>query len=157
MNNSEQELYKQSRTIQDKFTYFLLAVAASAIAFSIQKISDRIITESLMLLGVALLFWGISFYFGCLNIKYVSSTIYANYGLIQTKNGKNKEIPNNQQYIAAAAEGIESAMQSNAQKAGKYSNWQFKMLIWGAIAYITWQVIEMLIRSITLYNAIPCL
>jgi hypothetical protein len=147
MNNSEENLYKHSREVQDKFTYFLLAVAASAIAFSIEKISDKPLTISLGLLGVAILFWGISFYFGCMNIKYVASTIYANYGLVLTQNGKNKEIPNEAEYIQAATEGIKLAMENNANKAGKYSTWQFKMLIWGASAYILWQVIEIIIRS----------
>jgi hypothetical protein len=38
-DNDLMELHKQHRTGQDKYSYFLLAVAASGIAFSIEKTS----------------------------------------------------------------------------------------------------------------------
>lgn len=142
------ELYKQSRTTQDKFTYFLLAVSASAIAFSVQQVSDRTFSYSLIPLGIALFLWGLSFYWGCLNIKYVNSGIYANFELVKIENGQNNEIPNNPQYIAAAVEGIKLAAEENSNKANRYANLQFKILILGAIFYIAWQFVEMWIRSI---------
>ena len=147
MPPTEEELYKQSRIVQDKFTYFLLAVAASVIGFTIQEVSGRIFEKSLIFLGIAIILWCMSFYFGCLHIKYVSSTIYANYGLIQTQNDKNLSVPDEPEYISAATAGIREAMEKNAEKANKYAKWQFRILILGAIFYIFWQITEMAIRS----------
>lgn len=141
------ELYNQSRTTQDKFTYFLLAISASAIAFSIQQVSDRAFSLELIPFGVALILWGVSFYCGCMNIKYVCSTIYANFGLVQTEIGENREIPSHPEYIKAAADGIRSAIEHNSEKSNKYADWQFKILILGAVFYIAWQFIEMWLRS----------
>lgn len=145
------ELYKQSRSTQDKFTYFLLAVSASAIAFSVQQVSDRTFGYSLIPLGVALLLWGISFYCGCLNIKYVCSNIYANFELVKIEAGQSDQVPNHPQYREAATEGIKSAVESNSNKINRYANLQFKILILGAIFYIVWQFVEMWLRSVWLW------
>ena len=54
------EIHKQHRTGQDKYTYFLLAVTASAVAFSVQKTSGLVLSWSLLPLGIAVLTWGTS-------------------------------------------------------------------------------------------------
>ena len=58
------EMIRQHRTGQDKYSYFLLAVTASAVAFAVQKTDGLGITYSLIPLGAAVLLWGLSFYFG---------------------------------------------------------------------------------------------
>jgi hypothetical protein len=68
------EIHRQHRTGQDKYTYFLLAVTASAVAFAIQKTDDVIITYSLLPLGVAIIFWGFSFYFGVKSLLWLQAS-----------------------------------------------------------------------------------
>lgn len=63
------EIHRQHRTGQDKYTYFLLAVTASAVAFAVQKTDGLKITYSLILLGATVLLWGGSFYCGVKNLK----------------------------------------------------------------------------------------
>src|SRR4051812_41369765 len=48
-----------------KHAYFLLATAAAAIAFAVQRTSDRPLTCSMWPLGGAVLAWGYSFFCGC--------------------------------------------------------------------------------------------
>jgi len=55
------ELYKQHQTGQDKYTYFLLATAAAAIAFAVQKTEGLRLSWWLLPSGAAILCRGASF------------------------------------------------------------------------------------------------
>jgi len=61
----EIEIYKQHREAQNKYAYFLLAVAASAIALSLKRTTNLKITYSMIPLALAVLSWGFSFFCGC--------------------------------------------------------------------------------------------
>ena len=63
-DNELMEMHKQHRTGQDKYIYFLLAVAASGIAFSVEKTTGLKLNWSMLPLGAAVILWAISFYFG---------------------------------------------------------------------------------------------
>jgi hypothetical protein len=141
------ETYRQLRTSQDKYVYFMLAAAASAIAYALNRAQDRILTLPLLPWGISILFWGLSFYFGCKHIAYVNSTIYANVALLKVQNGSDPEIGSHPQYIAAASEGIKMAIEGNVKKANHLGKSQFVFFIIGVLAYIIWQILEMYIRS----------
>ena len=141
------EIHKQHRTGQDKYTYFLLAVTASAVAFSVQKTTGLKITFSLLPLAAAVLFWGISFYFGCKNLIWVQTSIYSNYSLLQLQKGVHPEQPDHPQMLEAAKKGVRSALELNVSKAQFYDVWQFRLLITGAVSFLTWHVLEMVLRT----------
>ena len=81
------EMYKQHRAGQDKYTYFLLATAAAAIAFAVQKTEGLLISWWLLPVAFAILFWGVSFYYGCKHINWAQTAIQANYNLLQLNQG----------------------------------------------------------------------
>lgn len=141
------EIHKQHRTGQDKYTYFLLAVTASAIAFSVQKTTDLELTWSMLPLGLAVAVWGTSFYFGCKNLLWVQTSISANYSLLQLQKGVHPDQPNHPQLLEAAITGVISALESNVKNAQFYAEWQFRLLITGAVFFLAWHVIEMIIRT----------
>ncbi len=150
MPNSELlELQKQHQITQDKYTYFLLAITASAIAFSIQKTETLKITYSLIPLGFAVLVWGISFYFGVKSILYVQSCIYTNYGLLQLKNGIHPKQPQNLELVEAAIDGVKTAFEYNSNKVQFYSVWQIRLIILGGILFLFWHILEMIIRTLS--------
>ena len=74
-------LHKQHQTGQDKFTYFLLAAAGAAIAFAVQKTEGLLLSWWLLPVAFATLCWGVSFYFGCKNLVWVQTSIFANLAL----------------------------------------------------------------------------
>jgi len=141
-------IHSQLRTAQDKYTYFLLAIAASAIAFSIQLTKTDPFSFSLVPLGIAVLAWCGSFFAGCKNIEYVNSTLFANAEYLKAKSGLHPDVGNNPSYIAAATEGIMDALNNNAKKAGEYGQSQFRLLVLGACFFITWHLIQMACRTI---------
>ncbi|MBU0699892.1 hypothetical protein KKE26_01120 [bacterium] len=141
------EIHRQHRTGQDKYTYFLLAVTASAVAFTVQKTDGLKITYSLLPLGVAILLWGLSFYFGIKNLLWVQTSIYANYSLLQLQKGVYPEQPDHPQMLEAAIRGVRSAIESNVGKSQFYGVWQFRLLIAGAVLFLVWHVLEMALRT----------
>lgn len=138
------ELYKQHQTSQDKYTYFLLAAAGAAIGFAVQKTEGLHLSWWLLPVGLAIVCWGISFYYGCKNVNWVQTTIYANYSLLQLKAGVHPEQPPHPQLTEAAIAGVRNAIATNAANAQFFGIWQFRMLIAGAIFFIGWRLLEMI-------------
>lgn len=69
MNEEINELYKSHSDGQRKYTYFLLAVSASVVAFAMQKTEGLKLTYSLIPLGMSIILFGISFYFGARSLN----------------------------------------------------------------------------------------
>lgn len=148
MSSEQQiELHRQHRTSQDKYTYFLLAAAASAVALTVNRTEGMVLHWSMLPLGIAVICWGLSFYFGCRHLGYVSSNISANYKLLQVEAGEDPEIGHHPEMIEAASQGIRQAIESNSEHANFLGHWQFRMLIAGALFYLGWHIAEMGIRT----------
>jgi hypothetical protein len=142
------EAYRQLRTSQDKYVYFMLAASASAIAYALNRAQDRSLSLVLIPWGLALLLWGFSFYFGCIHLAFVNSTLFANIELIRVQRGTHPDAGTNPQIIEAASNGIRSAIEKNSNKANRLGHAQFWFFVLGVLAYITWQVLEMYLRSV---------
>lgn len=140
-------LFEQLENSQNKYTYFILAFSASAIALVMKQTSTAVFSYSLIPLGVAIFFWGASFFAGCKNIHYKNSHIYANIEYLRIIQGTHPQVGNDQQYISIAAEGINRAMNTNSKRANTFSIWQFRLAVYGGLSYIVWHLTEMTIRS----------
>ena len=146
-DNELMEMHKQHRTGQDKYIYFLLAVAASGIAFSVEKTTGLKLNWSMLPLGAAVILWAISFYFGCKNLYWVQTSISANYSLLQLQKGVHSNQPDDPQKLEAAIRGVSSALDSNIKEGAFYDQWQFRLLITGAVCFVAWHIVEMIIRT----------
>jgi hypothetical protein len=144
------ELQKQHRTGQEKYTYFVLAAAASAIAFAVQKTDSLEVSWSMLPLGLAVLAWGMSFYFGCKNLNWVQAATFANYNLLCLKQGVHPQQPGHPQALQAALEGVTSALEANAERASFYGAWQFRLLIVGAALFLCWHTTRLVVRTLAM-------
>jgi hypothetical protein len=142
------ELHQQFITAQYKYTYFLLAAAAAAVAYALKLTSSSILSYSMIPLGMAVLSWGLSFFFGCRQLKYIKACISLDFGLLKILNRKDLEIGTNPQSIANAIDKFMEAFESNANKASRFESWQFWLLIIGALFFIAGHITEMIIRTI---------
>jgi len=148
MASDEQlELYRVLRESQSKYTYFILAAAGTAIGFTLTQTNNSEIAYSQIPLGIAVFFWGLSFYLGCKNLAYVNSTLYANSEMLRIEFGQHPQIGNHPQMIQAASEGIRNAIKSNSDTANQLGHWQFRTLLIGAVSYIGWHLLEMWLRT----------
>ncbi len=144
------EVHRQLRVSQDKYTYFILAVAGAAVALAIRETHGTMIVWPHVLVGLAVLCWGLSFFYGCRHLEYVNSSLYANVDLLKVQNGIHPEYNSSPQIALAAVEGIREAVQSNSDKASRLSRWQFRLLIIGALFYIGWHIWGMVLLTLAL-------
>jgi hypothetical protein len=91
--------------------------------------------------------WGLSFFFGCRHLAYVTSTLFANAALLQVQAGEHPLAGTHPQQVAAATEGVRAAIESNSNKANTFARLQFGALILGSVCYLGWHVYEMWLRS----------
>lgn len=141
-------LHKQLDTAQGKYTYFLLAIAASAIAFAAQITKESIFELSLIPLGISVLSWGLSFYCGCQNIRYSNTNTIANIDLFRIRDGLDPDVGDNVTLKIDKINTTLTAYDSNSKMICSYNNWQFRFLILGAVLFILWRLLEMAIRTI---------
>jgi hypothetical protein len=141
------EIYRQLRTSQDKYIYFILAAAASAVAFALVRTQDLPLSFRLVPWGLALFLWGLSFFCGCQHLRYVSSTLFSNAELLRIQRGQHPQVGAHPEMIAAASEGIKSAMEYNSERANILAKRQFYLFIAGALAYVAWHVLQMYART----------
>jgi hypothetical protein len=87
-SDQQLEVYRQLRTSQDKYIYFLLAAAGAAIALAVNQTQGLTLNWSQLPLGAGVVLWGLSFFFGCQHLAYVSSTLFANAELLKVESGR---------------------------------------------------------------------
>jgi hypothetical protein len=141
------EIYRQHRTAQDKYVYFLLAAAGAAIAFAVNQTQGAMLAWSQLPLACAVVFWALSFFCGCRHLGYIESTLSANDALLKVIAGHDPQVGMHPQLINAASKGIQEAIELNSKRAGRFARWQFRCLVLGAASYLVWHVVEMWLRS----------
>lgn len=146
VGEAEREVYRAHREAQTRYTYFLLAAAGAGIALAVNQTQAASLAWSQVPLALAVLAWGLSFFYGCRHLAYVSSTLYANAALLSVQSGRHPDAGTHPDYIAAASEGIREAIESNSEQANRLGHSQFRMLIGGAVLYVAWHVLEMSLR-----------
>jgi hypothetical protein len=87
MSDQDLELYRQHRTGQHKYAYFLLAAAASGIALAVRSTTESTLHWSLIPIGLGVISWGLSFFCGCRHLESVQSQTFANAGLLRVQSG----------------------------------------------------------------------
>ena len=89
MDNNDliQKIRESHENGQDKYTYFLLAAAGAAIGFAVQKTEGLLLSWWLLPVAFSIIFWSLSFYFGCENVNWVQTSKVANYNFLRLKSG----------------------------------------------------------------------
>jgi heme/copper-type cytochrome/quinol oxidase subunit 4 len=147
MNEDLREIYKNLNTSQEKYIYFLLATTITAIGFAVTRTQNLKLSVTQTPLGIAVLLWGLSFLFGCLNRQYNNSILYANFELLKIQNGKHTEVGNIPWRIQSASEGIIEAITKNSDKCTRYNKLQTIFFILGVLSYIIWHVYQMYLNK----------
>jgi hypothetical protein len=134
MLDEEKLLYERLHSTHSKYTYFLLLIAASAIALVIKITEADVLSLSLIPLGLALLSWGYSFYCGCQYLINSSDLIRTNLKGFFTKDSeKIKE--------------IDDTMKEIQPKLHKYYTRQFYYILIGAGFFFIWHIWGIISRT----------
>lgn len=148
MSDLKAQVAQQLGEAQSKYTYFLLAVSVSCIALAIQRTTGSPLRWHQIPLGLAVLSWGGSFWAGCKNRAFVSSTLYANVAFLQLEDGSHPEQPQHSALVRAAMEGVMSAANTNSASGNRWGHWQFRLLVAGASLFVVWHILQMAITAV---------
>jgi hypothetical protein len=128
-------LYEQQARGQEKYIYFLLAMAGAAIAFAIQRTGDSQLAWSQTPLALAVAFWAMSFWFGIQRLDYMDVFRSAN-----MEHLKHRQV--NQR-----REQMEHTMLDANERVIWYGRAQLNSIVAGALCFVAWHVIEMGLRT----------
>jgi hypothetical protein len=141
------ELYRQYRTAQDKYIYFLLAAAGAAIALAVHQTQDAKLSLSQIPLGVAVALWGLSFFYGCRHLIYTSLVLRDNSALLDVQAGEHPMAGRDMDRIEASVKILRDIIEKHSTKASWFARLQFNSLVCGAIFYLAWHIYEMWLRT----------
>lgn len=131
------------RSQQEKYNYYVIALAVACIGFSVSLTMDKKLSLHLIPLGISMLCWMISVYSGLRFMSWVLSSAYANVGLIDVTEGRSELAGTHPEKIRIGIEVITRILENNSVKTTRLSNlrdWSFYV---GVLSFIVWRFIEM--------------
>jgi hypothetical protein len=137
------ESYRALRKMQARHTYVLLTAAVVGMALTADHAGDKSLSLSHNPLILAVVCWGMSFFYGCRYVSYVGSELYLDHKLLGVQRGEYPDIGDNPALITLAEKRIRQAMYSNSRSISSFAAWQLRFLIWGGLLYVAWFVLEM--------------
>jgi len=147
MPEQDLELFRQHRAEQSKYVYFILAAAAGGIALAVRVTSDATLHWSLIPLGVAVLLWGLSFYHGCRLLQCIQVLTRANAELLQAERGEHPKAGPEPWKRGVAVDVLKEVLERENTALGNHHWWQFLCLVAGAMLFVGWHVLEIVLRS----------
>ena len=130
MGSHSTEVWKQQRSVQDKYDYFLMALAWAAIAFSVQRTVGMAPRWSMLLLLGAVLSWGASIFSGLLRQTRVDAMLTSHFIEYDTESEEQ----------TAFIERFRKELSTEASRWRKAQNYTFFL---GAALFICWHVISL--------------
>jgi hypothetical protein len=138
------ELYRHHATEQSKYTYFLLAAAASGIAFAVRSTEGASPTWSLVPVGLAVAAWASSFHRGCRYLQASQLTVRVNMDYLLLLQGEHPLAGREGWKIAAGSEALTEQQEKLATSAAVHYVWQFRYLVAGGLFFLAWHVLAIL-------------
>jgi hypothetical protein len=141
----EVELHKQYKAAQDKYIYFLLAAAASAIGFAMTQTKTEALTIFQIPLALGVFSWVVSFYSGLQCIEFATSVTYQNFNYSQFKR-KLSGLTQDAKTLELAQQielDFTNTTDLQAKKLNFYGKLQGSSLLFGAFCYIIWHILRM--------------
>ena len=111
-----QLLHEQQTRAYERYTYFLLATAAAAIAFAVQRTDQASLQYSQLPLAGAVAFWAASFWCGIKRLNSVENVRQANMEVIKLAR------------LGQRMPGLESRMKEEIQRAHRFWESQFTFI-----------------------------
>ena len=141
------ELHKQFASEQSKYTYFLLAVAASCIALAVRSTADAAASWSLVPLLFAVVFWAYSFLRGLKFIECSQIATRANVDHLLFLQGEHPLAGMDLQKAKYGADQSWNRANELSTAASKHFTWQFRYLVAGGALYISWHILAIALRT----------
>jgi len=141
----ELELSKQFKAAQEKYIYFLLAVAASAIGYAITQAKVEPLQYIHISYGLSILFWALSFYSGLQFSEYAISQTFQNWNYLTFKRELKSYPPDKATVLFTEFKKLFDKTHNNQNSKKEFwGKLQSRSLLLGAIFYIAWHIARMI-------------
>jgi len=151
MNNKDllSQIQQRHHDVQIKYTYFLLTASGAAIGYSIEKAYDEPLNGQLFFFFIAILFWSLSFFYGCKTLKKIQALLSANHTLISLAVGNHENQPTTAEEFEAANKGTKNALYINNQEAAKCDRYQFRLFVTGGGVFMIWRILGIFFKTVS--------
>lgn len=147
MKEEKKELRTQHRSLQEKYTYYVIALCVSAVGFSIHQTKGLPLEISQIPLGFSIIFWSISVYCGIKFLRYQISLIYTNFSMLEIQSGNDPITGKDQNKIDYGLKLVDKIFYKDSNTASLLSKFQYYFFLIGYVFYIVWHVYEMFLLT----------
>lgn len=135
----ELELAKIFKASQEKYIYFMLAAAASAIGFAMTQSKVEPLNFTHIPLGLSIVLWAVSFVAGLRFLQYSGNVTFQNQNYLAFKRELKKyQARDAAELISLFKSQLNDTLYKQNKKMKFYGSLQNQSLLFGALAYITW-------------------
>jgi hypothetical protein len=131
------------RDQQTKFTYYLIAIAVAAIAFSINIAISLKLNYYQLPLGLAVISWAISIIYGFSHISMDLSVLWTNNALLDVMMGNHGYTGTDINRIKEGREILIEILNKKSDKTSHFGMWHNRWLYIGMAFFIVWTVLKM--------------
>ena len=143
----QEEIQKQFGQSQEKYVYCLIALCVAAIGFSIHKSTGTPLKWIQIPLGLAIIFWSGSVYFGLKFIRYCIAVLWKNNAYLDVSKGVSAVTGKDPVKIEIAASVLTESIYDVGKKAEKMFKYQTYCIYVGFVLFMAWHVLEMYSRT----------
>lgn len=144
MDNTElrSQVFNRLNSVQEKYDYWLMAVAASAIALAVHDTKNHCISASLLPLGGAVASCGSSFFAGCRRQNWILALLHLNHDRLCVEGGIHPIAGSDPNKIVVCLDELDRLVVDKNDRAQLWAIWQFRFLVVGTLFYLVWHVLE---------------
>lgn len=142
MKSEKFDLIVGHRAMLEKRIYFLMAAVGACIGFALTQAKDLHLHCIHMAIGVALCLWAASFWYGHKSIEALTCIAGYNADLLEARESEAR----GGSFTAPAK--IHELIEAKNQELEKSQDLQVIVLLLGVLAFVIWQILSMVQRSI---------
>ena len=116
-------------------------------AYVLPNVSAAILVLATTQLGAAVLAWGLSFYHGCQLLQCLQVLTRAEGELLQAESGQHPKAGPEPWKHGATVEALKEVLERENMALGKHDVRQFRYLVAGAVLFVGWHVLQIVLRS----------
>lgn len=139
----QKELISRFSNKQDKFVYYIIALCVAAIGFAIHRTSEASLSCFHIPLGISVLSWSISIYFGFGFIKKDLDYIFTNNQLLEMQQGRDEIAKNHPEKMEIGQKVLRKILNEKSDKMSKVFKKQEITFFFGIISFIVWHLLMM--------------
>ena len=139
------EIYRSLSQLQEKFVFYIIALNVAAIGFAVYLTLDKPLVLTQIPLGIAVVSWGLSIWFGTSYLKKLIESKSINFEMLKLEG--NRTLINQNDYAAKSNDLMEEDQQIHI-KIIQYLKYHEIFFYAGIICFLAWHFLQMAVLSL---------